>query len=174
VERPLTVPPDSAWYFAYGSNMGRAIFCERRGMCPTESRWGWLEGWRLSFELPVGPGERGVANVVPEPGARTCGVLHRLTPDELDRLDRTEGVHVGIYRRVLLEVVAGDGERVSAATYVSTWATPGRKPSPRYLGLLLAGAREHALPAEWIQFLSTHDLAIDERDPAREEVAKQR
>src|SRR5262249_47218899 len=92
VDGPVSAP---AWYFAYGSNMSRAIFCERRGMCPTVSRWGVLDGFRLCFDLPIGPGERGVANVVPEPGARTFGVLHLLTPTELDRLDRTEGVHVG-------------------------------------------------------------------------------
>jgi len=161
------VSSDAVWYFAYGSNMSRAILCERRGMCPTASRRGWLEGWRLSFELPVGPGERGVANVVPEPGARTCGVLHLLTAGELDRLDRTEGVHVGIYRRIPVEVAAGDGERVSAHTYVSAWATPGRKPSPRYIGLLLAGAREHGLPEEWVRFLEAHELAVDEREAER-------
>ena len=166
------MPGAAVWYFAYGSNMSRAIFCERRGMCPTESRWGWLDGWRLSFELPVGPGERGVANVVPDPEARTCGVLHRITPDEFDRLDRTEGVHVGIYRRVPVDLVAENGERVPAQTYVSTWATAGRKPSARYLGLMLAGAREHGLPAQWIEFLAAHELAVDERevekrDPAR-------
>ena len=151
------------WYFAYGSNMSRAIFCERRRMCPTESRWAWLDGWRLSFELPVGPGERGVANVVEDPSARTCGVLHRITPDEFDRLDRTEGVHVNIYRRVPVEVVTENGERVPAQTYVSTFATAGRKPSARYLGLLLTGAREHDLPPAWIDFLAAHELAFDER-----------
>jgi gamma-glutamylcyclotransferase len=158
------VSTDAVWYFAYGSNMSRAIFCERRGMCPTASRWGWLAGWRLSFELPVGPGERGVANVVPEPGARTCGVLHLLTGGEFDRLDRTEGVHVGIYRRIPVDVAAGDGERIPAQTYVSTWVTPGRKPSARYIGLLLAGAREHGLPDEWVRFLEGRELAVDERE----------
>jgi len=158
------VSADPVWYFAYGSNMSRAIFCERRRMCPTDSRWGWLHGWRLSFELPVGPGERGVANVVPDAAARTCGVLHRITADEFDRLDRTEGVHVDIYRRVPVEVVTESGERVPAQTYVSTRATAGRKPSARYLGLLLTGAREHDLPRAWIEFLAAHELAFDERE----------
>src|SRR5205807_3974084 len=68
------------WYFGYGSNMSRSIFCERRGMRPLATRWGWLEGYRLCFNLPIGPGERGVANLEPEAGARTCGVLYLLTP----------------------------------------------------------------------------------------------
>src|SRR5881296_2898963 len=112
---------DLVWYFAYGSNMSRAIFCERRGMCPTRSRWGWLEGYRLVFDLPVGPGERGVANVVTDPSARTCGVLHLLTTEECDRLDRTEGVHAGLYARILVNVSGENGAPVSAFTYQSTW-----------------------------------------------------
>jgi cation transport regulator ChaC len=159
--------PDTAvWYFAYGSNMSRSIFCERRGMCPVTSRWGWLDGHRLVFTLPIGPGERGVANLVSEPGARTCGVLHLLTPEELDRLDRTEGVHAGVYRRILVDVRGEDEARVSAYTYQSTWASPGRKPSARYLGLLLTGAREHGLPEEWLRYLEGLDLAVDERQAA--------
>jgi len=96
---------NALWYFGYGSNMNRAIFGDRRGMRPMETRWGWLEGYRLRFNIPVGPGERGVANVEPEPGARTCGVLYLLTAAECDRLDRSEGVHVGLYRRIPVQVV---------------------------------------------------------------------
>ena len=39
----------------------------------------------------------------------------------------------------------------------------GRKPSARYLGLLIDGARAHALPAEYVAFLEGHELAWDER-----------
>ncbi|HJQ83135.1 MAG TPA: gamma-glutamylcyclotransferase family protein [Candidatus Binatia bacterium] len=155
------------WYFAYGSNMSRAIFCERRGMCPRESRWGWLEDHRLCFDLPVGPGERGVANVEVAAGARTCGVLYLVDATELDRLDRTEGVHVGLYERVLVDVLAQDGIRVPAYTYRSTWSYTGRKPSARYLGLLLSGAREHGLPPEYVRSLEAWELAWDEREGDR-------
>ncbi len=35
----------------------------------------------------------------------------------------------------------------------------------RYLGLLLAGARQHGLPADWVERLRGFDLARDEREP---------
>ena len=73
------------WYFAYGSNMNRAIFLDRRGMHPLETRRAWLEGYRLCFNIPVGPGERGVANLEPDIAARTWGVLYLLTAEEFDR-----------------------------------------------------------------------------------------
>ena len=163
---------DAVWYFGYGSNMSRAIFCERRGMRPLATRWGWLEGWRLCFDLPIGPGERAVANVQPQDGARTCGVLYLLDPGELDRLDRSEGVPRGFYRRIPIEVVVGGEERVAAFTYQSSWTVAGRKPSARYLGLLVAGAREHGLPAEYVRFLESHELARDERQQEDGEIRK--
>lgn len=162
----MTLPADALWYFAYGSNMTRAIFHERRGMRPLAARCGRLEGYRLCFNIPVGPGERGVANVQPEPGARMCGVLYLLAATECDRLDRTEGVHVGLYRRVPVEVLVEGEGRLPAFTYRSSMTSDGRKPSLRYLRLLLEGAREHGLPAEYVAVLERFELAVDERDPA--------
>jgi hypothetical protein len=143
--------------------MCRAIFLDRRKMRPLQTRWGWLPDYQVCFNIPVGPGERGVANVEPRPGVRTCGVLYSLTPQDFDRLDRTEGVHVGLYRRLPIEVVVGE-EWVAAFTYRSSQTVAGRKPSPRYIGLLLDGARHHALPPEYIRYLESIELARDERD----------
>lgn len=153
------------WYFAYGSNMCRAIFLDRRQMRPLHTRWGWLPDYEMCFNIPVGPGERGVANVEPRSGMRTCGVLYGLTPADFDRLDRTEGLHVGLYRRIPVEVVAGE-ECVAAFTYHSSLTQAGRKPSPRYMGLLLDGARQHALPLEYIRYLQSIELAREERESA--------
>ena len=160
------MPTDAIWYFAYGSNMCRAIFFERRKMRPLHTRWGWLLDFEIRFNIPVGPGERGVANVEPRPGVHTCGVLYSLTPQDFDRLDRTEGVHVGLYRRIPIEVTIAE-ERVAAFTYQSALTQAGRKPSPRYMGLLLDGARHHALPPEYIRYLESIELAQDERESER-------
>src|SRR5262245_33935948 len=123
--------------------MTRATFCGRRGMRPLAVRCGRLEDHRLVFNIPIGPGERGVANVVAELGARTWVVLYLLPVAECDRLDHTEGVHMGVYQRLPVEVlVEGDGP-VAAFTYQSSMTTEGRKPSLRYMTLLLDGAREH-------------------------------
>ncbi len=157
---------DSIWYFGYGSNMSRAIFLDRRKMNPVETRWGWLNGYQLCFNIPVGPGERGVANVEVEATARTCGVLYLLTPADCDRLDRSEGVHAGLYRRTPVEVEVRE-QRIAAFTYRSSMTQPGRRPSARYMGLLLDGARHHALPHDYIRFLQRFELAWDERDGER-------
>lgn len=192
------------WYFAYGSNMGRATFIERRGMRPLAARRAYLDDHRLCFDLPIGAGERGVANLVVEPGARTWGVVYRLSAEACAFLDRTEGVDRGFYRRIAVELVADadaggahgadrdggtaaaprdDGaraeggrrieviervERLSAFAYLGDARDPRRKPSARYLGLLVAGAREGALPPSYVAWLEAFPLAIDEREAAVE------
>ena len=164
----MSEPADGLWYFAYGSNMCPDIFTGRRRMQPLATRTGCLDGHRLCFNLPVGPGERGVANLEEVAGARTCGVLYLLTPEEFDRLDRTEGVHRGLYTRVPVEIVVPGGERVAAFTYVSSFSSAGRKPSARYMRLLRDGALAHALPEEWLSALAAFELAVDERVPPPE------
>ena len=153
---------DALWYFAYGSNMSGAIFRGRRGLEPLACGPATLPDYQLVFTLPIGPGERGCANVEPAAGASTCGVLYLLSVADCERLDRTEGVP-RVYQRLTVEVVAADGARVPAFTYRSAFRTEGRKPSARYLGLLLDGCREHCLPAEWVAYLEALPLAVDER-----------
>jgi gamma-glutamylcyclotransferase len=151
------------WYFGYGSNLCRATFIERRKMQPQAARRARLIGYRLCFDLPVGPGERGVANLAADRGTYVWGALYLLGAADCERLDRSEGVGVGAYRRLPVAVVADGGERIAAFTYESSYRRAGRKPSARYLQLLLDGAREHALPDDWIAFLTGFELAHDER-----------
>ncbi len=154
---------DTLWYFAYGSNMSRAIFCERRAIAPLEVRTGRLDGYRLRFDLPIGPGERACANVAPDARASVAGVLYRITREAAEHLDRTEGVSQGIYRRIPVDVETFDGDTIAAFTYESAVGRPGRRPSARYLRLLLDGARAEGLPADWVAWLEGFDLAFDER-----------
>jgi cation transport regulator ChaC len=156
------------WYFAYGSNLDPATFEGRRGIQPLARVRARLDGWRLVFDLPVGPGERGVANARPDPFARIHGIAYRIGERDGVHLDRTEGVHRGYYARVAVEVVTETGDPLEAFTYASRAGRPGRKPSARYLGILLRGARHHGLPAEWLAWLEGLELATDERESAGE------
>jgi cation transport regulator ChaC len=158
------VDEPTLWYFAYGSNLDADTFLGRRRMRPCEMRVGVLQRFELRFDLPVGPGERGVANVAAHESDEVWGALYRLTHAEAERLDRTEGVPFGAYRRLDVAVRDASGALVTAFTYQSSRGVADRKPSRRYLGLLLAGARWHGLPAPWIERLRALPLAVDERD----------
>lgn len=154
------------WYFGYGSNMDARTFVGRRGMRPREVLTGRLDDWSLAFDLPVGLGERGVANLRPLRGAHVWGVLYRISAEEAARLDRSEGVHRGAYTRA--EVVVRTPDQTAAFTYRSRRSDPRRKPSRRYMGLLLAGARDHGLPEAYVASLRALELAVDERDAAQQ------
>jgi hypothetical protein len=144
--------------------MNGEIFLRRRQMHPLDTRPGRLDDYRLTFNLPIGPGERGVANVEPDPGVHTWGVLYLLTSEECDRLDRTEGVHRGVYERISVSVLVDQHTvQCPAFTYRSSSTQPGRKPSARYLGLLIDGATDHGLPERYVRLLRCFDLAWDER-----------
>jgi cation transport regulator ChaC len=155
---------ETLWYFAYGSNLDAGTFLGRRAMRPLATRVAALHGFELRFDLPIGPGERGVANVAPRAGELVWGAAYQLLRGEAERLDRTEGVHRGVYSRLAVEVRAFDGESFSAFTYASQRGVAGRKPSRRYLGLILAGARLHGLPDDWLARLRALELAVDERE----------
>jgi cation transport regulator ChaC len=160
----VTPADGSLWYFAYGSNLAPATFVERRGISPLERHVAWLDDLALCFDLPVGPGERGVANLASAPGTRTWGVAYRVTLDDAARLDHTEGVDRGYYDRLAVTAQRpAPAPPLAAFTYHSRHRVAGRKPSARYLGIILDGARHHALPGEWIAYLESLELAVDER-----------
>lgn len=158
------------WYFAYGSNLCRATFLGRRRMQPLDTRVGRLDGYRLCFDLPVGPGERAVANLIADPGAHVWGALYHLTLDQCRHLDSTEGVP-SVYSRRDVTVTDVGGTAIAAFTYESGMRTESRKPSPRYMNLLLSGAREHGLPAIYVDYLRSFALANDEREEASGQLA---
>ena len=151
------------WYFAYGSNMNRGIFESRRGMRPIHAQPALLENYLLRFNLAIGRGERGVANLEPQAGARTWGVLYSITIEQAEHLDRTEGVSRGVYRRIPVLAIVDCSEQIAAFTYQSDRISLGRKPSPRYIGLLIEGAVQHGLPPGYLRYLRSFELAADER-----------
>ena len=163
-EPALPLPDDALWYFAYGSNLHDAIFRERRAMQARATHPGWLDGFELRFNLPVGPGERAVANIELVPGARVWGALYLLTAADCARLDRSEGVPFGAYRRIDVEVRREGGGCCAAFTYCSAATRTDRKPSARYLGLMVEGARQRGLPDDYVHWLERFELAHDERE----------
>lgn len=101
------------------------------------------------------------ANLVATPGAETWGVLYEIDAAALDELDRLEGG----YQRIPVAVSCG-GESRRAHTYASDRLLEGEAPASWYVALVLAGAREHALPEPWIAMLATlaDDRAEDDGD----------
>jgi len=149
-------PSDQVWYFAYGANMHDSAFRERRGMRALEWRPGRIKGYRLRFNLEGRPkGKAAPANLCLDPDAEVWGVLYKITRRDLLHLDSTEGVPGRRYRPIWIEAGDIEGHPLAAVTYIAQGKEIDGNPSLRYIMLLREGARAHALPEQWLQFLES-------------------
>ena len=148
--------PDRLWYLAYGSNMQSATFRGRRGITWTQALVARLANWRLVLDKPplIPLGGNGFATIVPENGAAVLGVAYEIGRDDLAHVDLTEGVLIGNYRRVEVEIAPlATSTPLRAFTLISERRDPSLRPSPQYMALLIEGALEHGLPHEYVEFL---------------------
>lgn len=148
------------WYFAYGSNMQSDTFRGRRGIEWRQAVPVRAPGWRLALDKPsLMSGGTSYANIVPDATAEVIGVAYEITMAELEHVELTEGVAIGNYVRAMIAVAplapdhAAAGTITECFTLTTTASDPNRRPSTRYLGLLIAGAEEHGLPAEYVDWL---------------------
>ena len=126
----------------------------RRRMRPLEWRVARIGGYRLRFNLEGRPkGKAAPANIEPCPGEEVWGVVYRITRRDLVRLDSTEGVPGGFYRRRWLGAEDADRRPLEAVAYIAQGKETDGNPSIRYIALLREGARAHGLPGHWIEKL---------------------
>jgi cation transport regulator ChaC len=132
-------------YFAYGSNMSRALMRHR---CPKASALGnaALEGHRFFI------GCEGWGSAAPSAGETVHGVLWRLTPRDVAALNAYELLHKGLYEVRYLPVRQG-ARRLAAMVYLLRRREPGR-PKPGYMETIAAAAREWQLPEDYIGTLT--------------------
>ncbi len=144
-------------YLAYGSNMSSRRLGERVGPVHVLGS-ARIDDFRIAFNKPGRDGT-GKANLVHEPGARAWGVAWSVTSQALEILDRYEGGYERVVRSIRVE---GAG-LVEAAVYLWTRRTPEITPTSGYLGHLIEGAREHALPDAWQEHLRRVVTVLDDR-----------
>lgn len=128
-------------YFAYGSCMDRESFSMTVGKGNFEILGAAiLPDYRMAFNLYSDSRKGGVADVVPSPGDRMEGVLYRLKPEALPPLDEREGVHLGRYQRMNVNV-HWQGRAIQAMTYTVVEKHPEEiPPSIDYAQLIYNGA----------------------------------
>ena len=160
----------TAWYFAYGSNMESATLSGRRGIEFSRALPARARSWRLVLDKPaLLPGHGAFANIIADASGECYGVLYEIATTELAHLDLTEGVLIGNYQRITIPVepLAGPHASIDAFTLTSERRDPSLRPSQRYMGLLIAGALEHGLPADYVAFLRTIPTASESPEAAQ-------
>jgi len=135
-------------YFAYGSNLASERMRERVPAARVRGA-ARLAGFRLVTDKPGRDGTA-KANLVSDAAAHVWGVLWELAARDLAALDRAEGG----YERIGVVVATPRGP-LHAQTYLSHLRGSDRALARGYKTLLLAGAREHALPGAWRRFLAS-------------------
>lgn len=154
------------FYFAYGSNMLTARLAERVPTVRPVGR-GWLAAHQLHFHLR-GSDASGKCNILYTGDARDVvhGVLYALDADRLERLHAAEGPP---YAFLELEIGTPDGA-VRAATYRgrAEYLDDTLVPYRWYRDFVTYGAREHDLPAAYVQALET---TVCQPDPDAERAA---
>jgi len=130
--------------FAYGSNMSRP---DMRARCPGATALGTatLAGWRFVIN-PDGYG-----SIALRPGGVVYGVLWELTARDLAALNAYENVAGGLYLRRMLPVLH-EGVREPALVYIARRQGEGT-PRPGYIAIVVAAARDWALPEPYIRSL---------------------
>jgi hypothetical protein len=137
-------------YFAFGANVNPATLRRRRipvlSQAPAR-----LDGHRLVFGTPGIPLFEPAFASLARAEDHVWGVLYDLSSRALGRLRTFEG---SAYVEVGVSVLVGD-ESLEARTFVSAAPHRERRPSRRYLRLILDGAREQGLPGDWVSRLES-------------------
>ena len=152
-------------YFAYGSNMSRARLLARVPSAEfvTTAR---LEAHRLAFHKAGADGSgKCDALATGDPAHCVFGVVFEIAAAEKEHLDRIEGLGVG-YAEKRVRLAAADGAVLEAFLYCATRIDAALAPFAWYQAHVLAGARQHGLPADYVRAIEAVTV-IDDPDPAR-------
>ena len=150
--------------FAYGSNM---LTDRIRKRCPSAYALGVAElhGYELQWHKRSQDGS-GKCDVVKAntPSAIVYGVLYEMPMSEKPALDAAEGLGKG-YDEKNAEV-SFKGATRTISVYYATDIDPTLKPYTWYKAFVVAGAKEHEIPATYIERLVATD-AMEDPNPER-------
>lgn len=156
--------PDKIVTFAYGSNMLTKRLTDR---CPSARALGMAElrGYELRWHKRSDDGS-GKCDVVKssDEGSVVNGVLFSVARTEKGDLDRAEGRGRG-YDEMEVDV-SFNGAACKAQLYYATNHDPKLKPYTWYKALVVAGAKEHGLPPDYVRDLEDTP-AIEDPDRKR-------
>jgi len=155
VASTLNCAATGTWrYFAFGSNLNRSVLEGRRQVTPLSQRAGYVDDYRLAFNLLGIPGfEPSFASVEPAKGHKVHGAVFELDTEGWIKICQTEAVPFSYVPEPVV-VNCYDGGTCEAFTLRAAplvRAPPWREvaPSRRYARLLVEGAAQRGLSPEW-------------------------
>jgi len=119
---------------------------------------GLLQGHELRFHK-VGRDGTGKCDLFYTGAVSDCvrGAIYKIDPVEKEILD---GIEKG-YEVKNIDVVTAKGEKVRAFTYCAVWVDEKLKPYDWYRHHLVAGAKEHNFPEDYIERIKAIEVLED-------------
>jgi hypothetical protein len=156
--------PLELYYFVYGPNMN-SVHIGKVCSKPKVASIARLSNYRVDFfgHSPIWDGAQ--ESVVREPGHDVWGVVYALSASDKERLDDCQDIRMdgtGSYFHYPARVDGMDGRTYTVLFYKKDLLGKPEMPSSPYLELIIAGAEERGLPAEYIRELR----AIESRPPS--------
>ncbi len=148
--------------------LSRRLQAKERTPSAVDIGIGFVQGRRLTFDKVSrdGSGKCDI-EVTNNPKDRAYGVLFKISSAEKSNLDKVEGCGKG-YNEENVQVVTSSGACV-ATTYVATAKEPALRPYHWYKALVVAGAVEHGLPNDYVEWLRTFESQADPNTKRRAE-----
>ena len=148
--------------FAYGSNMLSRRLLARVPSAKKKSI-GILRGYELRWHKRSidGSGKCDVVKVN-NAAAYVYGVIYEIAGSEKNILDKAEGLGAG-YGEIEIAIETQTGS-VTAFLYFATDVDQTLEPYTWYKELVIAGAMENALPAEYVLMIERTPATIDSDD----------
>jgi cation transport regulator ChaC len=156
-------------YFAYGANMfSRRIQSPNIAPSAVAVDIGFVQGRRFTFGKVSrdGSGKCDI-EITNNSSNRAYGVLYRVNAKDRENLNQAEGLGIG-YSETNIQVVTAKGT-YTAMTYVGSYKEAMLRPYQWYKAFVVAGAIEHGLPAEYIEWLRTFEAQADSNANRRSE-----
>ncbi|XP_035826518.1 gamma-glutamylcyclotransferase isoform X2 [Aplysia californica] len=141
-------------YFSYGSNLLRERILIRNPTAKFKCL-GKLKNYALDFDTPQGYDQKywhgAGATIEPKEGSYVMGCVWEIDEDQTDNLDAQEAGYHPIFVDVDLETK----ERVTCRSYQMDYETRtgDHRPNPFYLKVIVDGAKQNNMPADYIAFL---------------------
>lgn len=156
-----TVAPTTFQYFAYGSNMfTRRLTAADRAPSAKPVGIGYVEGRRLTFDKVSQDGSgKCDAEATGKNIDRVYGVIFEIALTDKAALDKAEDLGRG-YAEEHIEVITVAG-KVQLKTYIATKKEPVLRPYHWYKAVTVAGAVEHGLPKDYVEWLGAFESIED-------------
>ncbi len=148
----IQIGSDESIYFAYGTLLE---LTEIHRFCPNAESAGVfrLEGYRLGFAACGPDPSIGGCTLVKDPDNTMYGVLYKMSLKERQNLDKASGYDTGLWAKLEITVLDNDDNPVQANTSIIPNPSGPHEPPASYTRPILAGAKEIALPPQYIEQL---------------------